>query len=71
MITADSAKIAPSSAGCEANRPCIGIRLYGSDFGTLQRCWYDPDSGRVEWFVRREGRRRGGEPSIPDNQRQM
>ena len=71
MITADSAKIAPSSAGCEANRPCIGIRLYGSDIGTLQRRWYDPDSGRVEWFVRREGRRRGGEPSIPDNQRQM
>lgn len=36
---------------CESSQPCIGIHVYGSDIGTLRRRWYDPDSGKVEWFV--------------------
>ena len=71
MITADSAKIASSSAGCEANRPCIGIRLYGSDIGTLQRRWYDPDPGGSSGSFVVRGGGVVGSSSIPDNQRQM
>jgi 3-mercaptopropionate dioxygenase len=33
------------------DEPTIGIHVYGADIGTIRRRRYDPETGKVEWFV--------------------
>ena len=36
---------------CHGDSPVVGINIYGADIGTLRRRTYEPESGRVDWFV--------------------
>lgn len=35
----------------EGNQPCVGIHVYGTDIGEIQRRRYDPETGEQSWFV--------------------
>ncbi|PRZ40847.1 putative metal-dependent enzyme (double-stranded beta helix superfamily) [Antricoccus suffuscus] len=36
---------------CEGDAPVIGIHIYGGNIGTIERRSYEPETGRVDWFV--------------------
>lgn len=36
---------------CEGTEPVVGIHIYGGNIGTIKRRSYDPDTGKVSWFV--------------------
>lgn len=36
---------------CGSDVPCVGIHVYGSDIGRIQRHQYDPETGDVRSFV--------------------
>lgn len=39
------------SVSAVGDEPTVGIHVYGTNIGTINRRTYDPDSGAVRWFV--------------------